>query len=64
MTGALSPAEQDQLAALLEKMLRQVTASMTDAVRICRLCDEVVCPEGNCPVHQAALQRATEPPRA
>jgi DNA-binding MarR family transcriptional regulator len=58
VTGALTPAEQDQLAALLEKMLRAVTGGMADAAHICRLCDTTVCPDDTCPVHQEALARA------
>jgi MarR family transcriptional repressor of emrRAB len=57
VTDALSADEQDQLAALLDRMLRAITPSMADAVHICRLCDEVACPEDSCPVHQAALER-------
>ena len=51
----LSAAEQEQLARLLERMLRAVTKSAEGAVHICRLCDEIACPEESCPVHQAAL---------
>ena len=56
VTDALDAGEQAQLAALLEKMLRSLTGDMADAVHICRLCDETVCPEATCPVHQAALE--------
>lgn len=56
VTQALTPAEQDLLAGLLEKMLRQATAGMIEAAHICRLCDETVCPEDECPVHQRAVE--------
>jgi DNA-binding MarR family transcriptional regulator len=58
----LSAAEQEQLAGLLERMLRAATKSMDNAVHICRLCDEIVCPEGACPVHQAALAHTEAAP--
>ena len=56
VTGALTQSEQTILAGLLEKMLRSVTTGMMGATHICRLCDEVVCPEDECPVHQRALE--------
>jgi DNA-binding PadR family transcriptional regulator len=60
VTGVLSPAEQDQLAGLLEKMLRAVTVNPQTAAHICRLCDGDACPEDACPVHQTA-QRPQPP---
>jgi len=56
VTGALSQAEQDVLAGLLEKMLRQATTGVIEAAHICRLCDAVACPEDQCPVHQKAVE--------
>jgi MarR family transcriptional repressor of emrRAB len=55
VTEALTPAEQDQLASLLEKLLRAVTTGVDEANHICRLCDEIACPGADCPVHQKAL---------
>ena len=57
VTDVLTPSEQTVLAGLLEKMLRGVTTGgMMGAAHICRLCDEVVCPEGECPVHLRAVE--------
>jgi DNA-binding MarR family transcriptional regulator len=56
VTDVLTQAEQDQLAGLLEKLLRGVTGGMMQAAHICRLCDSIVCPEGECPVHLRALE--------
>jgi len=50
----LAPEQQDQLAALAETLLRALTTSAAEADHICRLCDETVCPQDACPVHQAA----------
>lgn len=58
VTDVLSPAEQDQFAGLLEKLLRGVTTGMQEAAHICRLCDSVACPEDECPVHQKAVEMA------
>ncbi|HZZ37327.1 MAG TPA: MarR family transcriptional regulator [Caulobacteraceae bacterium] len=55
VTTALTAEESQVFAGLLEKLLRSVTPDMTAATQICRLCDETVCPEETCPVHQAAL---------
>ncbi len=55
VTGALSAEEAQLFAGLLEKLLRAVTPGMQAATQICRLCDQTVCPEEICPVHQAAL---------
>jgi DNA-binding MarR family transcriptional regulator len=56
VTEALTPAEQDQLAGLLEKLLRGAVTSPERAGHICRLCDEIACPEAECPVHLAAME--------
>lgn len=61
VTDALTPAEQEFLAGLLEKMLRQAATGVFEAAHICRLCDEVACPEGECPVHQRAMELAAAP---
>lgn len=56
VTDVLTPAEQDQLGGLLEKLLIGLVTDEFKASHICRLCDEVACPPDNCPVH-VALER-------
>jgi DNA-binding MarR family transcriptional regulator len=56
--SSLTPAEQEQLAGLLEKMLTTITTDKLRADAICRLCDEDVCPAESCPVEQAYCQKA------
>jgi MarR family transcriptional regulator, negative regulator of the multidrug operon emrRAB len=51
--NSLTPAEQEQLASLLEKMLVAMTTDKLRAYAICRLCDEDVCPAESCPVEQS-----------
>ena len=51
--NSLTPAEQEQLTSLLEKMLAAITTDKLRADAICRLCDEDVCPAENCPVEQS-----------
>ena len=58
ITAALSAEESRVFTGLLEKLLRSVTPDMQAATQICRLCDQTVCPEKICPVHQAALAAA------
>jgi MarR family transcriptional repressor of emrRAB len=55
IVGHLSRREQEQLSALLEKLLRPLVKTEQDGDHICRLCDTVACPPDDCPVHQAAL---------
>jgi MarR family transcriptional repressor of emrRAB len=55
ITAALTAEESRVFTSLLEKLLRGVTSGMQTATHICRLCDQTVCPEERCPVHQAAL---------
>lgn len=43
----------DDIAATL---LTHITKSPLEAAHICRLCDHVACPEGDCPVHKKALE--------
>jgi MarR family transcriptional regulator, negative regulator of the multidrug operon emrRAB len=50
---ALSPDEQHQLQALLEKMLPPLVTDAKRGEYICRLCDYDSCPETKCPVHIA-----------
>jgi DNA-binding MarR family transcriptional regulator len=54
----LDPAEQALLARVAETMLARLTNSEAEADHICRLCDEIACPPDQCPVHQAALEKA------
>jgi MarR family transcriptional repressor of emrRAB len=51
----LTGPEQQQLTALMEKLLRNLTSNADHADHICRLCDESACPPESCPVHQVAL---------
>ena len=55
ITAALTAEETQVFTSLLEKLLRRVTPDMQAATQICRLCDQTVCPQESCPVHQAAL---------
>lgn len=55
VTSALTDAEAETLAALLDKLLRHLTPDMKSMVQICRLCDMTVCPQETCPVHQAGM---------
>ena len=54
IVASLTPKQCDQLASLIEVLLADMTDSADAANHICRLCDDVACPPGNCPVHQAA----------
>ena len=49
----LTPAEQDQLGHLVEKLLAGMTRDREHADHICRLCDEAACPIAACPVECA-----------
>lgn len=51
---ALPPAEREQLAVLLERILDHLTGSTADAGRTCRLCEIATCPQDRCPVTLAA----------
>jgi DNA-binding MarR family transcriptional regulator len=48
----LSPAERQQLASMLERLLAARTHGLVDAKRLCRLCERAVCER--CPVARAA----------
>jgi MarR family transcriptional regulator, negative regulator of the multidrug operon emrRAB len=52
LLAPLSPAERDQLAGLLERMLAARTEGVPGAKRLCRLCERRVC--SRCPVARAA----------
>jgi MarR family transcriptional regulator, negative regulator of the multidrug operon emrRAB len=58
LVDKLSAKQQAQLEGIMETLLRALTTSAEEADHICRLCDEIVCPEGTCPVHQEALTLA------
>jgi MarR family transcriptional regulator, negative regulator of the multidrug operon emrRAB len=51
--AALTPAEHDQLDALVGKMLGALVEDDDDAWRICRLCDVDSCTNPECPVERA-----------
>lgn len=48
--GDLTAAERQNLEMFLEKILRSMTEDRQQGDKICRLCDESVCPERTCPV--------------
>ncbi|MCG8349814.1 MAG: MarR family transcriptional regulator [Chloroflexales bacterium] len=54
----LTEAEQTQFTVLLEKALTNIVTSRSHADYICRLCDETVCPEAQCPVECAGKRHA------
>jgi len=58
IVDVLTPEQQDQLTTLAETLLRAMTKSAEEADHICRLCDETICPQDACPVHQAATARS------
>lgn len=55
VVNTLAPEEQDQLEALLVKLLPRLHHQLGDGDRLCRLCDRPACVEGSaiCPVGQA-----------
>ena len=53
-TAVLTPAEQQQLGCLAEKLLQGMTRDRAHGDFICRLCDYERCPQDVCPVEQAA----------
>jgi MarR family transcriptional repressor of emrRAB len=58
LVDKLSAKQQIQLESIMEILLRALTISTEEADYICRLCDEIACPQGTCPVHQEALTLA------
>ena len=53
----LLPAEQRrQLDSIAETLLGAMTRTPLEGAHICRLCDELACPSGRCPVHRRALE--------
>jgi MarR family transcriptional regulator, negative regulator of the multidrug operon emrRAB len=49
--GVLSAAEQDQLALLLEKLIRPLATDDLAVSHFCRLCDFTACSTDQCPMH-------------
>ena len=47
----LTPAEEKQLAGLLEKLIRPLATDGYAISHFCRLCDFASCPEDRCPMH-------------
>jgi DNA-binding MarR family transcriptional regulator len=50
----LSPDEQAQFSSLLEQILARITTDVSQACRICRLCEIRTCPHEQCPVSRGA----------
>jgi MarR family transcriptional repressor of emrRAB len=50
----LGPQQRAQLDDIAETLLEKMTQAPSDAMHICRLCDERACPQDRCPVHQKA----------
>jgi len=48
----LGPQQRAQLDGIAETLLGHMTQGSLDAMHTCRLCDERVCPQERCPVHQ------------
>jgi len=48
---ALSPAEEEQFSALLEKLMRPLGTDAYSVSHFCRLCDLATCPADQCPMH-------------
>lgn len=49
--GALTAAEEKQLATLLEKLMRPLSTDAYAVSHFCRLCEFTVCPADQCPMH-------------
>ncbi|TQL67550.1 hypothetical protein FB381_1430 [Nocardioides albertanoniae] len=63
VVSSLTTEEQEQLEALLVKLLPWLHHQPGDADRLCRLCDRAACVTGGaiCPVGQAERDSRTEP---
>lgn len=48
----LAPQQRAQLDGIAETLLEKMTQARSDAMYICRLCDEQACPQDRRPVHQ------------
>lgn len=64
LLSALSAAEQDQLAVLVAKVLRQADLNREEARRTCRYCDHRRCDGEACPVGQTLRDKGWPAPRA
>jgi MarR family transcriptional repressor of emrRAB len=47
----LTPDEEQQLSALLEKLMRPLGTDAYSVCHFCRLCDLATCPADQCPMH-------------
>jgi MarR family transcriptional regulator, negative regulator of the multidrug operon emrRAB len=56
----LSEQQRRNLDDIAQTLLRSMTTSELEAAYICRLCDDGACPPETCPVHQAAIEIASE----
>lgn len=54
VTDLLSAEQRRQLDGIAETLLAALTTTPFEGGHICRLCDEVICPEDICPVHKKA----------
>jgi DNA-binding MarR family transcriptional regulator len=54
--GALTKAEEAQLAGLLAKLIRPLARDDMAISHFCRLCDFTVCPDDQCPMHAEAAE--------
>lgn len=59
--SGLSGSQQAALCQLLEHMLDNLTVSDQGADSMCRLCDEHVCPQDNCPITVATFRKDLQP---
>ena len=50
----LSVDQREQLDGIAETLLAALTTTPIEGGHICRLCDEIICPQDICPVHQKA----------
>jgi len=51
----LNEAERETFEELCSRLLAAMTTSAIEGAHICRLCDDGVCPPGDCPVHQRII---------
>ena len=60
LVGMLPPADQENLAGVLERLLRALYAQVGSSERVCRLCDRPCCTDAGaiCPVGQAERDAA------
>jgi hypothetical protein len=60
LVGTLSPADQEALTGVLERLLRALYAEVGSSERVCRMCDRPCCTDAGaiCPVGQAERDAA------